>query len=290
MKGARARYIAVCASRNEEIFISRSLSSVLSQTIPPEICVLSDDGSSDKTPLIAEQLGARVVHVKIKRHPMRGINQVLALKTGIKKATTDVKDWGFLLKFDADIEIPLNYVEHLLRIMEHYPTLGICSGKPENENIRLARASDGAKIYRRACFEDINGLSPWTAFDSHAIIKAGQKGWNTKTVPSITFKEMRPTGKYGLTRWIITGFERASFGFPLYHTVLASVKNVKWGSPPILNVLATILGHIVNPWPKAPDLDHEWVKKYAINEIRFFIKEIRKGITTRAKGGRLNDG
>jgi len=275
----KTKYIAVCAARDEEKFIAQSLGAVLNQTIPPEICVLSDDGSSDDTPLIAEKLGARVIHVKTKRHKMGGINQVLALNKGIKTAITNVLDWGFLLKFDADAKIPLNYVEHIIRIMNKNPTLGICSGKPENENIRLARASDAAKIYRRKCWEDIKGLDPWVAFDSHAIIKAAQSRWDTKTISNITFKEMRPSGKYELKRWIITGFERASFGFPLYHTVLAAIKNIKWASPPIINVFATILAHIVNPWPKAPDIDPEWVKQYAINEIRFFIKEVREGLT-----------
>jgi len=276
----KTKYIAVCAARDEEKFIAQSLGAVLNQTIPPEICVLSDDGSSDVTPLIAEKLGAHIIHVTTKRHKMDGINQALALKTGINKAITNTPEWSFLLKFDADTKIPLNYTEHLIKIMQKYPKLGICSGKPDHENIRLARASDAAKIYRRECWEDINGLDPWVAFDSHAIIKAAQTGWVTKTISNITFKEMRPSGKYGIKRWIITGFERASFGFPLYHTVLASIKNVKWGSPPILNVLATILAHIVNPWPNAPDIDPEWIKQYAINEIRFFIKEVREGLTS----------
>jgi hypothetical protein len=58
----------------------------------------------------------------------------------------------------------------------------------------------------------------------------------------------------------------------LYHTVLAAVKNVKWGSPPILNVFAVVFSHIINPWPKAPNLDHKWVRQHAINEIRYSIK------------------
>jgi len=268
------KYVAVCAAYNEENFIAQSLSSVLKQTIPPEILILSDDGSTDDTRLIAEKLGIMVLSEKRQRYKMRGINQVLALKFGISKASEMITDWDYLLKFDADTVIPENYVEYIIEKMEKHPILGICAGKPEKEKIRLARASDAAKIYRRKCWDDIGGLDVWVAFDSHAILKAAQIGWVTRTLPNIRFRELRPTGNYGLNRWILTGFERASFGLPLYHTVLAAIKNVKSGSPPIINVFATIFSHILNPWPKAPNLNQEWIRRYAIDEIRFFIKEI----------------
>ena len=272
------KYIAVCAARDEESLIEASLLSVLNQTIPPELCILSDDGSKDDTPFIAEKLGATVTHNYRDRHSMKEINQVIALKIGIAIATKEVPDWDYLLKFDGDTKIPPTYVEHLLNKMEESPKLGICSGRPEDEKIRLARASDAAKIYRRRCWDDIKGLDMCIAFDSHALLKAAQAGWDTGTITTITFKEMRPSGVYGLRRWILTGFERATFGLPLYHTVFASLKNVKRGSPPILNAIATIFSHIINPWPKAPNLDHEWIKNhYAINEIRFFINEIIGG-------------
>jgi len=269
------KYIAVCAARDEENFIKRSLLSVLNQTIPPELCILIDDGSKDDTPFIAKDLGANVVYHYGDRHGMREINQVIALKIGIAIATKEVSDWEFLLKFDADTEISPDYVEHLITEMEKDHKLGICSGKPENEKMRLARASDAAKLYRRKCWDEIKGLDICIAFDSHALLKASQEGWHTRTITTTTFKEMRPTGKYGLKRWILTGFERASFGLPLYHTIFASIKNIKKGFPPIINTFATIFAHILNPWPKAPNLDHDWVKNhFAINEIRFFINEL----------------
>lgn len=269
------KYIAVCASHNEENFIAQSLKSVLNQTIPPEILILSDDGSTDKTREIAEKLGVIVLSEDRARHKLRGINQVLALNAGVSKATEMVGDWPYLLKHDADTIIPNDYVEQIIGRMEKNPNLGICAGKPEGEKFRLARVSDASKIYRKECWDDIGGLDTWIAFDSHALLKASQRGWINRTIPSITFRELRPSGKYGLTRCVLTGFERASFGLPLYHTILASIKNIKWGNPPILGSIATILAHILNPWNQDPSLDYDWIRSYAINEIRFFIGELR---------------
>lgn len=209
---------------------------------------------------------------------MRGVNQAYALIAGVLTASYEVLDWEYLLKFDGDTIVPTNYVERLIAKMERDPKLGICSGMPYNEKIRLARASDAAKLYRRECWDDIQGLDILHAFDSHALLKAAQAGWRTRTIPTISFMEMRPSRKYGLDRWVLTGFARASFGLPLYHTVLAAAKNFRWGWPPIINVITTILAHIVNPWPRTPNLDPDWVKRHAINEVRFFLKELRNSL------------
>lgn len=272
------RYIAVVAARNEERYIAYSIRSVLNQTIPPKACVLSDDGSSDRTPLIAAEEGAEVLYYQKPRYKMRGVNQAYAIIAGVLTASYDVADWEYLLKFDGDTIVPQNYVEHLISKMKRNPKLGICSGMPYNEKIRLARASDAAKLYRRECWDDIKGVDILHAFDSHALLKAAQAGWRTRTIPTVSFVEMRPSRKYGLDRWVLTGFARASFGLPLYHTVLAAAKNVRWGRPPIINVIATILAHIVNPWPRLPNLDPEWVKRHAINEVRFFLKELKNSL------------
>lgn len=278
-------YIAVVAARNENKFISYSIRSVINQTIPPKICLLVDDGSTDNTPELAAQEGAEVLYYHRPRYKMRGVNQAYALIAGVLSASYDFPDWKYLFKFDGDTVLPPYYVEHLLNVMEKDPRLGICAGKPANEKIRLARASDAAKLYRRECWDEIKGIDIWIAFDSHALLKAAQAGWRTATIPTVTFQELRPSGKYGLTRWVLTGFERASFGLPLYHTVLAAAKNIIWGWPPILNFFATIFAHILNNWSPAPNLDKGWVRRFAISEVTNFMREIWKSLKekTRAK-------
>ena len=267
-------YVAVVAARNEVESIRKSIRSVLNQTAPPLVCILVDDSSTDDTPKFAAEEGAEIIILNKPRFKVRGVNQVTALMTGVQTATRSHPDWEFLLKFDADTVIPIHYVQCLLAAMEADKKLGVCSGKPIGEKIRLTRASDAAKLYRRECWDDIKGLDVWTAFDSHALLKAVQAGWRVRTIPSVNFMELRPSRKNGITRWILTGFERASFGLPLYHTVLAAVKNIMWGWPPILNSIAFILAHIVNPWPRAPNIDDDWIKRHALFEIKSYFNEL----------------
>lgn len=75
---------------NAAHFLPRSLGSVFAQTLPPHEVIVVDDGSTDATAQIAEQLGAKVIS-----RPNGGL--AAARNTGIKAASGD---WIALL--DAD--------------------------------------------------------------------------------------------------------------------------------------------------------------------------------------------
>ena len=75
---------------NAEHFLPRSLGSVFAQTFPPHEVIVVDDGSTDLTAQVAEQLGAKVI-----RRPNGGLGA--ARNTGIQHASGE---WIALL--DAD--------------------------------------------------------------------------------------------------------------------------------------------------------------------------------------------
>jgi len=208
---------------------------------------------------------------------VNGFNQAIAFRIGVEYATKKT-GWNFLLKVDGDSQLPSNYVENLFKEVEKDSILGICAGQPIGENIRLSRVTDAARLIRRECWDDIKGYDKIVAFDSHAVIKAKQLGWKTRTFKNIKFRELRSSKKYTLKRWYRTGIERKKCYFPLYHTILASLKNIKSGSPPILNALVVILTHIIyQPKTHNPHLKKDFVKKIAIQEVREGFNEILRG-------------
>ena len=139
--------------------------------------------------------------------------------------------------------------------------------------IRLKRVTNGARLYRRECWDDIGGLDDWTAFDTHALLKARQLGWETRTFQEVEYYSLRSWMKMNMRRWIMRGWERHSFGFPWWHTWLAAGKNVVNVYPPILGLVAMILAHPVSPWKKAPNLDLNWTKDFAVWETRDFLQK-----------------
>src|SRR5215204_4784863 len=65
------KYVLITAARNEETFIEKTLASVVAQTILPERWVIIDDGSTDRTPEIAEQYAQRFAWIEMVRRPHR---------------------------------------------------------------------------------------------------------------------------------------------------------------------------------------------------------------------------
>ena len=269
MRGERP-YIAVTSVRNEEKFIEDCIESILGQSLAPEVYVVVDDGSTDETPRIVRRFPVEYLRIDVPRHPRRGVNLAYALNLGVGRASRLCPDWRYLLKVDGDSLIPPNYAEYLIERMEEAPRLGVCGGQPYGWKIRPKRVTDGARLYRRACWEEIGGLDLINAFDFHAVLKARQLGWETRSFP-VRYLERRWSGKIGVGRWIDAGFARKSLGFPLWHTALAAMRNIKMGRPPIIGPLAMVLSHPLGIWPRAPRLNPDWVRRFATEELREYI-------------------
>lgn len=265
--------IAVTAIRNEINYLPKTVPSILNQTNPPDIYVIVDDGSINGSRDYLKKTDCLKICHNPPRINIRGINQVYSLLKGVHLAEKHVPTWKYLLKTDGDTYIPPHYVEKLIKIMNDNPKIGIIGGVPHNQKIRLSRVSDAAKIYSRKCWDKIGGLDIISAFDSHAIIKANQYGYKTESIPSIKFREIRPSKISGFKMWIQEGKTRKNFGLPLWHTILACMKNIT-EYPPIIGPLSTIFMQLIYPKTQAPGLDPEFVKKFATQETMEFVKSI----------------
>jgi len=273
------RYVALTSGRNEEKYISETIEGVLSQSSPPAAYVVVDDGSTDKTPQILEQFkDVDVVRPGNPRHRTRGVNLAWALNAGIKKATELVPDWDYLLKVDADSVIPPNYLTSLIHRFEENPRLGLASGTPQDEKVWRGRASDGAKVYRRECWDDIKHFVPCNAFDTVALLQAKRFGWVVESYPEIRYMQLRTWRRESLSRWILSGRSRYYLGFPSWHTFLIAIVYVTH-SPRIIGSLSMFLAHLLTavgglkrPFPAQ---FYEFMKKYAVWETLERLRERR---------------
>src|SRR5689334_15914126 len=66
------RYCLITPCRDEARFARRTLDAVTSQTVPPALWVLVDDGSSDQTPDIIREYAARFPYIRLIQRPDRG--------------------------------------------------------------------------------------------------------------------------------------------------------------------------------------------------------------------------
>jgi glycosyltransferase involved in cell wall biosynthesis len=273
------RYVALTSGRNEERFIRRTVEGVLNQVPEPEAYVVVDDDSVDNTKeILSGYQDVTVLRLDNPRHPTRGVNLAWALNAGVKRATELVPGWDYLLKVDADSVLPPDYFSRLLHRFEEDPRLGVTSGTPYDEKVWRGRASDGAKIYRRACWDSIKHFVPCNGFDTLALLQAKRYGWIVESFPEIKYTQLRTWRRGNLNRWILSGRSRYYMGFPTWHTFLVALVYLTdrpWilGSTSMfLAHLMTALGRLKKPFPAEY---YKFARKYAIWETLERLHERR---------------
>ncbi|MBQ0733701.1 glycosyltransferase [Aquimarina celericrescens] len=228
-------YIVIPA-HNEECFISKTLDSLVSQTLLPKKIVVVNDNSTDSTENILNEFTknynfvSQVNTVSSKDH-MPGSKVINAFYQGFKTLDTH---YDIICKFDADLIFPSNYLERIAWHFTQDPRIGMAGGFcyiESNDTWVLENLTNkdhirGAlKAYRAACFKDINGLKPAMGWDTIDELLAQYHRWEIKTDKSLHVKHLKPTGytynpkaKYNQGE----AFYRMRYGF--WITLIASLK------------------------------------------------------------------
>jgi len=218
-------YLLVTPCRNEADFMKLTLDSVVSQTVPPDLWVIVDDGSTDETPQILNDYANRYPFIQIITREDRGHRSV---GPGVIEAfyygydQVDVSQFDFVCKFDLDLDLPERYFEILIQRMNDNPRIGTCSGKAyfkDKKSGELISEKCGdemsvgmTKFYRRTCFEEIDGFVRQVMWDGIDCHKCRQLGWIAVSwdEPELQFIHLRPMGSS--QQGIFTGRMRHGFG------------------------------------------------------------------------------
>lgn len=198
-------YVVITPVRNEAAFISRTIASMIAQTVRPAQWVIVDDGSTDNT---ADTVRAQIVEhpwIRLVQRPDRGFRQrgagvIEAFNEGYAALT--MTNYQFIVKLDGDLSFAPDYFERLLALFATQPRLGIAGGncyiqdgnawKPEGADPTHVRGA--TKMYRRACFEDIGGLVAHLGWDGVDEWRARTYGWQVQGFLDIPLYHHRATG------------------------------------------------------------------------------------------------
>ncbi len=256
----RDRFIAISPCRNEARYLQRCIDSVLKQSVRPDLWIVVDDGSSDRTPEILAEYEARHNWIRVVKRRDRGSRAVgpgvvQAFYDGL--AEVDLDDFEYLCKLDLDLELPSRYFELLIDRMRAMPRLGSCSGKPYSRSasgkLTSERCGDEmsvgmTKFYRISCFRDIGGFVHGVMWDGIDCHKARQLGWTVRSwdEPELRFEHLRPMG--ASQRGILTGRSRHGSGQyfmgsdPFYFVATAAYRMLQ--RPYIIGGIAMIWGFL----------------------------------------------
>jgi glycosyltransferase involved in cell wall biosynthesis len=201
------RYVIVTPVRNEEVYLGKTVDSVVSQTIQPAEWIIVDDGSTDKTGEIADAASTRHGWICVLHRADRGFRKagggvMEAFHDGLHQLQTS--DWDFLVKLDGDLSFEKNYFESCLNRFAGNSKLGIGGGTicRLGANVLVAESHGdprfhvrgATKIYRRDCWEQIGGLLKRTGWDTVDELKANMLGWETLTFEDVKVLQHKDTG------------------------------------------------------------------------------------------------
>lgn len=194
-----ASYVIVTPAFNEAAYISKTIESVLVQTIQPLLWVIVDDDSTDQTAQIIRQYAQshswiRYVYRQKNTDQTYYASNVYAIQEGLKVIAG--QEYDYLAILDADISLPQNYYENMLARIEKDPKLGIASGvyvdrigddkfkKVLNDRRSTPKA---LMVFRKECYEQIGGFLPmkYGGEDTVACFAARMNYWKTWSFPDI---------------------------------------------------------------------------------------------------------
>jgi glycosyltransferase involved in cell wall biosynthesis len=262
---------------------------MLRQTHRPTLWVIVDDGSSDGTSKIADQLAAQHAFIKVVHRADRGFRHVgggvvHAFQAGL--AMVDIA-FDFLGKVDADLTFGDRYLERLLSKFAAAPKLGSASGKvfrPEGNRLVEEFMIDDMvagqfKLYRRECYEDIGGLVAEVLWDGIDYHRARQRGWITKSFHDRELNLVHHRLMGSSDRSVYRGRMRLGHGqwfmgsHPIY--VLASSFFRMFEKPYVLGGALIFFGFLKAAWNRAqrlPDLEfRRELRQWQMSRIRRLI-------------------
>ncbi len=205
-------YALVTPARNEEAFIEKTLTSIVSQTILPVRWVIVSDGSTDRTDDIVRNYLAMYDWIELVRMPEHRDRNFAAKVSCFNAGHERLAglDYDIIGNLDADISFDADYMEFLLKQFLQDERLGV-AGTPFVEEhhsgydyrfANIEHVSGACQLFRRQCFADIGGYIPIKGggIDWVAVTSARMKGWKTRTYTEKKCFHHRPMGTGGSNR------------------------------------------------------------------------------------------
>ncbi|SDS70007.1 glycosyltransferase family 2 protein [Winogradskyella sediminis] len=226
----------IIPAHNEEDYISKTMESLVKQTLQPKHVVVVNDHSSDHTQTIVEDYASKydwisIINSKSSDKHLPGSKIINAFNKGL--AFLD-DDYDIICKFDADLIFPDNYLEKLADHFHSNKQLGMVSGLcyiAHNGNWILENLTNkdhirGAlKAYRKACFEQIGQLKPSMGWDTVDELLARYHGWTILTDESLHVKHLKPTGhSYNKASKYLQGEAMYKMRYGFWITLISALK------------------------------------------------------------------
>jgi glycosyltransferase involved in cell wall biosynthesis len=193
-------YFVILTCRNSQGSIRSAIVSLLKQTVVPEYIIVINDGSTDKTTDILQEIRSTLPYIHVISHPDWGYDikrVVLNWNEAIRfSKERNLKTTKYHLIATDDTEYSPEYVEALVHSMDSDEKIAIASGT-YSKNVPVMPHGAG-RLVRNSFLED----SMWKGFypekmgyESAVLYEADRCGYNHIVLSNARFKHTKPLGQ-----------------------------------------------------------------------------------------------
>lgn len=284
---ANIKYTIITPVRDEEQYIEQTLKSVIAQTITPIEWIIVDDGSMDNTGKIIDEYEKKypwihVIHRGNRGYRKAGGGVVDAFYDGYNARKSDMLD--FIVKLDGDLSFDQNYFERCFEYFTTSPDIGIGGGLIHNavkgalivEQHPLFHVRGATKIYKKECWDAIDGLLRAPGWDTLDEVKANMLGWKSQTFSGLKVVHYRYTGAADGQWKTNVKYGRANY-ISGYHPLFMALKCLKriFNKPVLLGAVGLFYGYVSGYLKKIPQVNDRvliaYIRKQQLNRI--FLRE-----------------
>lgn len=213
-------YVLITPAKNEEVDLPKLASCVVRQSILPKMWIIVDGGSTDGTIKLVENLSKQYRWIHLKKQEKfvsecGHINFSIGVREGyefVKQMCISAEiNYDYVGKVDADVLIPEDFFEILIKSFDEDSQLGIVSGasytlKPgiklgtydevrENDIIRdryIPYELADKRLYRKQYLDMIGGF-PESKYspDTVLLTKFRLRGWRVKSLDIVKIYNLR---------------------------------------------------------------------------------------------------
>ncbi len=283
------RLLLISPVRNEEAYIELIADAVAQQTRPPDLWLIVDDGSTDRTPEILARLRQRIGFVQVLNTadlpPVGPVNDRLATAAEARAFNLGLNTvaWeGFthIAKLDGDTELPPDYFARLLGEFERDPALGLAGGLYADP----ARRGEGwevvgipseyhvpgtLKCYSRDCFRAIGGIEERLGWDTIDETYARMRGYRTHAFPDLVALHHRPRASAdGTLRGRARHGECAYIAHFTPTWIVLRTFKMGLAPPRGLSGVAFLYGYVRSAARRTPRVDDPAFRRFVRRELR----------------------
>ncbi len=187
-------HAVVVPAYNEAGFIGVLLDSLIAQTRQPDRIIVVSDSSTDETERIVLQYAEKHRNVRLLRGgPGKGraYREIEVFREGHTSVLAERPK--YISKIDADMFLPADYFEILLRQMDDDQTIAVGSGLFDEiingarvrYRLRDGHVPGALKTYREAVLREIGGFYVMPGWDILDLTAIRRKGYRSITIPDL---------------------------------------------------------------------------------------------------------